>query len=182
MSYVNLQPSATSIDKVSPFEQFSGMKLDAKRGLRVAFGDYVLATPTNTDNSMLPKAEPCIALGGKFSLAGSVLMLSLRTNKIITKDQFIIRPMLDIVINKITELAARQGYTRGADPTLRFTQAFDENMDNGALPDMMEIDRRLDKHKELANVDIATDLETSLGVEEPLDVSVEGPVVAQPFP
>jgi hypothetical protein len=48
----------------NPFEQFPGMKLDAKRDLRVAFGDYVLATLVNTDNSMRPRAEPCIALGG----------------------------------------------------------------------------------------------------------------------
>jgi len=81
MSCVHLQPSATSIDKASPFEQFFGMKLDAKRDLRVVFGDYVLATHVNTDNPMLPRAEPCIALGGKFNLAGSVVMLSLRTNK-----------------------------------------------------------------------------------------------------
>ena len=64
---VNLQPSATSTDNVSPFEQFSGLKLDAKRDLRVAFGDYVLATVAETDNSMLPRAEPCIALGGKLT-------------------------------------------------------------------------------------------------------------------
>jgi len=100
MSCVNFQPSATSIDKVSPLEQFSGTKLDAKHDLRVTFGDYVLATPANTDNSMLPRAEPCITLGGKFNLTGSVLMLSLRTNKIITRDQFVIHPMPDIVINK----------------------------------------------------------------------------------
>ena len=55
-------------------------------------------------------------------------------------------------------------------------------MDNKALPDMMEIDGRLDKHKELANVDVAAELEASTGVEEPLDVSVKGPVVAQPIP
>ncbi len=34
---VNLQPSATSVNKVSPYDQFSGMKLDAKRDLQVAF-------------------------------------------------------------------------------------------------------------------------------------------------
>ena len=125
MSCVNLQPSATSIDKVSPFEQFSGMKLDAKRDLRVVFGDYVLVTHANTDNSPLPRAEPCIALGGKFNLTGSVLMLSLRTNKIITIDQFVIQPLPDIAIIKITELATRQEYTRGADPTLEFPHALE---------------------------------------------------------
>jgi hypothetical protein len=133
MSCLNLQPSATSIDKVSPFEQFSSTKLDAKRDLRVAFGDYVLATHANTDSSMLPRAEPCIALGGNFNLTGSVLMLSLRTNKIITRDKFVIQPMMDIGISKITELATRQGYSRGAYPTLEFPQALEEDMDNGTL-------------------------------------------------
>ena len=47
---------------------------------------------------------------------------------------------------------------------------------------MMEIDGRLDKHEELADVDVAAELETSTRVEEPLDVSVEGPVVARPIP
>jgi len=110
-------------------------------------------------------------------------MLSLRTNKIVMRDQFVIQPMPDIGINKITELAAtRQGYTRGANPKLQFPQVLKEDMDNGALPDMMEIDGRIDKHEELANVDVAAELETSTGVEEPLDVSIEGPVVAQPIP
>ena len=51
---VNLQPSATSVDKVSPNEQFSSIKLNAKRNLRIAFRDYALATTAATDNSMLP--------------------------------------------------------------------------------------------------------------------------------
>jgi hypothetical protein len=67
-----LQPSATSVDTVSPLEQFSGLELDAKRDLRVAFGDYVLATVDETDNSMRPRAEPSIALDGKLNLAGLV--------------------------------------------------------------------------------------------------------------
>jgi hypothetical protein len=50
-SCVNLQPSSTSVETVSPFEQFSGLKLDAKRDPRVAFGDYILATVAKTDNS-----------------------------------------------------------------------------------------------------------------------------------
>ncbi len=71
-SCVNLQPSATSVDTVSPLEQFSGLELDAKRDLRVAFGDYVLATVDETDNLMRLRAEPSIALGGKLNLAGLV--------------------------------------------------------------------------------------------------------------
>ncbi len=84
MTCVNLQPSATSVDKVSPFEQFYGLKYDAKRDLRVAFGDYVLATVAETDSSMRQKVEPCIALGGKLNLSGSVRMFSMKIYKIIT--------------------------------------------------------------------------------------------------
>ena len=90
--------------------------------------------------------------------------------------------MPDIAINKTTEMATRQGYTRGADPTLEFPQPLEEDMDSVAFPDMMEIDGRLYKHEELTNVDVAAGLETLIWVEEPLDVSVEGPVVAQPIP
>ncbi len=107
--FVNLQPSATSVDKVSPFEQFSGLKLDAKRDLRAAFGDYVLATVAETDNSMRPRVEPCIALGGKLNLTGSMWMLSMKTYKVVTRDQFVIQPMPELIIVKIAELATRQG-------------------------------------------------------------------------
>ena len=35
--------SRTSLDKVSPLEQFTGRKIDAKIDLRISFGDYVRA-------------------------------------------------------------------------------------------------------------------------------------------
>ncbi len=52
----NLQPNASSVDKVSPYEQFSGLKVDAKRDLCVGFGDYAVAINATTDNSMGPRA------------------------------------------------------------------------------------------------------------------------------
>jgi len=45
--------------------------LDAKRDLRAVFGDYVLATTAETNNSTTPRAEPFIALGGKGNPTGS---------------------------------------------------------------------------------------------------------------
>ncbi len=53
MSCAIFQPSAASSDRVSPYEQFSDMKIYAKCDLRVAFGDYVMATPAAINNSML---------------------------------------------------------------------------------------------------------------------------------
>ena len=41
VSRLNLLPSSNSLDKVSPHEQFTGLKLDFARDLRCGFGDYV---------------------------------------------------------------------------------------------------------------------------------------------
>ena len=47
---VNLMFNASSIVKVSPYEQFFGLKLDAKRDLRIGFGDYTVATHATLTN------------------------------------------------------------------------------------------------------------------------------------
>ena len=57
VSRINMQPSSTATDHVSPLEQFSGRKLDAKRDLRVGFGEYVHATVPVTDNFMSPRTQ-----------------------------------------------------------------------------------------------------------------------------
>ena len=66
MRCINLQPSSTSIDRISPMEQFSGLKLDASRDLRVGFGDYLEATVPNTNNTMAARTEGCLALSTIF--------------------------------------------------------------------------------------------------------------------
>jgi hypothetical protein len=40
---INMVASRTSLDKVSPLEQFTGRKIDAMIDLRISFGDYVRA-------------------------------------------------------------------------------------------------------------------------------------------
>ncbi len=84
------------------------VKLDAKHDLRVTFGDYVLATLAETNNSMAPRAEPLIALGSKGNPMCSVWMLSLKTNKVVIRDRFVHVTMPDIVIEKLTRLSLRQ--------------------------------------------------------------------------
>jgi hypothetical protein len=42
----------------------------------------------------------------------------MKTYKVVTRDKFVIQPMPKLAIVKITELATRQGYSRGVDPTL----------------------------------------------------------------
>jgi hypothetical protein len=56
MHAVNMQPNASSIDKVSPNEDLSGLKLEAKRDLRVGFVNYAVANNATTYISMGPNA------------------------------------------------------------------------------------------------------------------------------
>ena len=62
---MNLQPNALSVDTISLYEQFSGLKLDANRDMRVGFGDCAVAINAMTDNSMGPRSTQFTDLGGK---------------------------------------------------------------------------------------------------------------------
>jgi predicted phage tail protein len=115
---LNWEPSRSSMDKVSPFEQFSGRKLDMRTDVRVGFGEYVQATVPVTDNSMSGRTQGCITLLPVGNGTGAVEMLSLATRKPIVRDQFTVLPMPDIVVSTITRAAERQGYSRGFDPAL----------------------------------------------------------------
>ena len=53
--------------------------------------------------------------------------------------------MPDIFIDKLTEQAARHRYTRGTDPTLEFLRVLEDELNNKLLPEMMDIDGRLEK-------------------------------------
>jgi hypothetical protein len=53
VSSLNMMPCGTRVDKISPREEFSGRKIDYKRDLKVAFGDYVQAhVPNVTDQEV----------------------------------------------------------------------------------------------------------------------------------
>lgn len=105
---VNMQPSRTSTDRTSPLEQFTGRKLDAKRDLRCTFGDYVQATVPVTDNTMSPRTQACIALFPTGNLTGSVKMWCVVTDRVVTRDQFVVLPMPDLLIVLINKQAAKQ--------------------------------------------------------------------------
>ena len=147
-----MQSSRTSIDHTSPLEQFYGIKLDAKRDLRVRFGDYLEATVPNTDNTMAARTAGCITLLPAGNLTGSVYVCMLGFKEVVKKDQFRILPTPDTVITHLDKLAALDGYSRGFDPTLdrQVIEAEDVEDDNDdddiallpPLPEMMLIDGR----------------------------------------
>ena len=145
VSRLNMQPSRMSTSRISPLEQFTGMKIDATRDLRVQFGDYCQATVRNPDNSMRSRTQGCIAMLPTGNLTGSVKMWCLATHQTVIKDQFKILPIPDLVIQHITSLAASEGYTRDTDldlGPLDVPPDHQEMQQAAPLPDMMTIDGR----------------------------------------
>ena len=92
-----MQPSRMSVDKISSLEQFTGCMIDFARDLRVQFDDYIQATVSDTDNTMRSRTQGCIAVLPAGNFTGSVKMSCLSTNATITRDQFKIIPMPDLV-------------------------------------------------------------------------------------
>jgi hypothetical protein len=75
--------------------------------------------------------------------------MSLAKMNIITRDQLRPLPMLDLVINYITSLAAAEGFSRGDDPDLGPLQEDhcdddDDLLDLSMMPTMMNIDNSSD--------------------------------------
>jgi hypothetical protein len=107
VSRINLQPSSQSTMFISPREKFTGKRINAKLDLKVGFGQYVQAVTPITNNSMDSRTEGCIALFPTGNLQGSTKMLSIATMRVVTRDNFTILPIPDIVLEQKIEKAAR---------------------------------------------------------------------------
>jgi hypothetical protein len=58
VSSLNMMPCGTPVDNISPREAVTGRKIDYKRNLTVAFGDYIKAhVPNVTDQEVKNKRE-----------------------------------------------------------------------------------------------------------------------------
>jgi hypothetical protein len=144
VSRLNLRPTQQSTDFVSATEQFTGRKLEWS-DLKYGFGEYCQAINRDTDNTMTARTQGCIVLLPVGNLSHSVKMLSLSSKKIITRDQFTVLPMPDLVISYLNNLAEAEGYSRGDDPSLGPLQDVEDDLpDLTKMPTMMDIDSRPD--------------------------------------
>jgi hypothetical protein len=109
VSRLNYEPSSVRGWTASLRELFSGRKADAKRNFRCGFGDYVLCTVPETDNTLKARTEDAVVMLPTGNRTGSVRMLSLHTGKIITRDQFKVLPMPTSVIAILDRMAAADG-------------------------------------------------------------------------
>jgi hypothetical protein len=144
VSRLNLRPTRQSTDFVSATEQFTGRKLEWS-DLKYGFGEYCQAINRDNDNTMKARTQGCIVLLPLGNLSYSVKMLSLSTMKIITRDQFTVLPMPDLVISYLNNLAEEEGYSRGDYPSLGPLQDDENDLpDLTMMPTMMNIDSRPD--------------------------------------
>ena len=108
---------------LSPVEILTGIKCDAKKDLRVAFGDYVQAREMDTDKSMKERAKGCIALLPLGNLEGSVKFLDLATLETITRTTWTPLPITQETIDYINSLCERENDVPiPRDPTIVYRQ------------------------------------------------------------
>lgn len=89
---------------LSPKELFIGKKLNYERDLKLAFGKFVQATIPNSDKSMQERTTSCLSLTPTFNNTGSYKFYSLKTGEIITRTNWKVVPLSDIVVSYINSL------------------------------------------------------------------------------
>ena len=95
---------------MSPREKFLGRTFDFEKDSGVPFGTYVQATRADSDNSPKPRTEGAIALMPKDNLSGTMYLYKLRTNKVISRNQYKPLPMPDVLITHMNIMAENDGW------------------------------------------------------------------------
>jgi hypothetical protein len=84
---------------MSPFEQFTGSKIDSGLHLKGNFGAYAQATVATTDNTMNPRTASVIVLGPTLNKTGSYKVLELSNWNVVTRHKLKILPTPNIIID-----------------------------------------------------------------------------------
>ena len=105
VSRLNLLPTKASPDNYGAFVRYEGIAVDAKRDLRFAFGDYAETLKTSTVAKSASRTEACVMGIPTMNRAGSVICYKLSTRQMVTRQHFTIRPMPDIIIQELNDIA-----------------------------------------------------------------------------
>jgi hypothetical protein len=192
VSRINMEPTKSRADNLSPKEVFDKRKVDYKVDVRVGFGDYcVVRRPNVISNDVSqPRAEDAIALCPAGNRQGTYLFYSLATGEIVKRDRWIVLPMPEMVIMKLNKMKSifdgkdRAEALRMFDnDDVRAEPRGDELVEGNPVPGAIEEnpvparadgnfpDRRGDYVREIANVQ---DLANGQGVEilPPVEIDV----------
>ena len=113
VSRLNLLPTKSSTDGFGAFVHFEGIRVDAKRDLTFAFGDYAETTKTSTSSKAVSRTEACVLGIPTMNRAGSVICLKVSTGEMVTRQRFTVRPMPDSIIQQLNDIAAEDNLPAG---------------------------------------------------------------------
>ena len=168
VSRLNFEPAGVREWGPSPREAFIGRKADGKKDFRCSFGDYAQCTVPTTDSTMKGRTDDCVVMLPLGNRTGTVRMLSLNTGRLVNRDQFKILPMPLSVIQRMNELALKDGRVKGNGELGQKPTTYDMQSEvSNSLPDIMETvtNNGVDPSIALRNDEINPDL-ADIGIPE----------------
>jgi hypothetical protein len=132
MSYVvsrlNIRRTSALSENVCPRVLFTGVPVNFKKELKVAFGDYIEAYE-GTDNTSNARSAACIALYPANNAAGSWVLWKLETRSKVRRSNFEKLVTTDLVKETMERIAAEQEREeeQPAAPALKVTEAAEDN-------------------------------------------------------
>lgn len=146
-----------------PREIFFGRRVDVKKDLKVAFGQYVQLYNTNNQfvNSMNPRTRGAIALGTIPGTNGTTRFWVLSTNRIVTASKWTEIPIDDNIISSINNYGVKQGASQTDPP--------DENEADRVIKDGDEDDSQQTKPEVAATAEPESEVDVTLEPEPVVD-------------
>ena len=106
---INMTPSIAAANGASPWERFYGKKIDYKKNLRAAFGEYCQAHTNMADNTLSPRTTGGLTMYDTGNGQGTWYIYNLNTDRLIRRNKFTILPIPDIVINHLNNMRDTEG-------------------------------------------------------------------------
>ena len=135
---INLLSDNQRVDPTSPYELFTGEKVDYKKQLRISFGDYAECRNPNRKptNSIKSRTDPCIALLPILNAQGSYLFFDLTTRRTVVRDKWRELPFPKDIMLRLEKLAKAQGKTLRVLP--HFSRGVPVDEDNISIETMSD--------------------------------------------
>ena len=109
ISRINTRRTTALNDNVCPCSKFTGMKIDYAKEYCLGFGDYAESYDPRAEkasnNVLVERTEPCIALYSSRNLNDSWVLYNLKANAYVRRTQWTKLPMSESIINKMNVLA-----------------------------------------------------------------------------
>ena len=108
---LNMVQRRTRADAAIPMELFFGRKINFPRDVSIGFGDFVhviepIDNPITKASVHQPRTKPAIVLFQTLNQEGSVVFLSLKSFRTITRTKWVALPMPNTAIERLNKLAS----------------------------------------------------------------------------